>query len=285
MTAWIVDVAEGEFEREVLARSEQVPVVVDFWAPWCGPCRTLGPILERLAAEHAGEFVLARVNIDEAPGLAQAFQVRSIPAVQAVRDRGLLAGFEGAQPESVVRRFLASILPAEADRAARSGAEAAAAGPAAAPVALFEAPLALEARHPQALLGLARLRADADDPEAALSLLERVRPGTAASAEADRLAAALRTRAAAGEGEEDDLRRRIEATPGDLAARLALGRLLAAQARHAEALDCLLESVRREPGYAEGAARLAMLDVFAVLGGEHLLTQEYRAALARTLFR
>jgi len=285
MSDWIRDVGDADFESEVIARSDELPVVVDFWAPWCAPCRQLGPILERLADEHAGGFLLARVNVDEAPGLAQAFQVRSIPAVKAIRERALAGAFEGAQPESVVRRFVESILPGDAERAAAQGDARAAAGDPAGAEALWNQALAGDPREPRALLGLARLRAEAGDGEAALGLLERIGPGTRYTEEADRLAAALRTRVAAQGVDEGELRRRLEAAPGDLHARLALGRLLAAQGRHQEALAALLETVRRDPSFEDGAARLAMLDLFTTLGPDHPLTGEYRSALARTLFR
>jgi putative thioredoxin len=285
MSAWILDVSEQDFERDVLDRSEQVPVVVDFWAPWCGPCRVLGPILERLAEEFAGGFVLARVDIDANPALAQAFQVRSIPAVKAIRDRALAGAFDGAQPELAVRRFVESILPSEAERAAKAAEEAAAAGDAAAARRHWQTALDLDPRLPQALYGLARLEADDGDSEAALARVELIGPGTRVSDDADRLAATLRTRAAAQGADEGELRRRVSAAPDDPAAHLALGRLLAAQGHHAEALAALLESVRRDAGFEDGAARLAMLDLFAVLGADHPQTQEYRSALARTLFR
>jgi len=280
----VVDVGDEDFEREVVELSKRLPVVLDLWAPWCGPCRVLGPALERLAQEHAGAFRLAKLDVDRAPRTAQALGVRSIPTVYGLRDGKIVAEFVGAQPEPVLRQFLERLLPSEADRLAQEGARLAEAGHGNAAEERFRAALGREANHAGALLGLARLHGERGEAEQGLDLLERVSPVSPLAAEAARLAAALRV---GGEGAGDlaALRARVVAEPGDLAARLALGRALAAAGRYEEALAGLLECVRRDPGFEDGAARKAMLDIFALLGPEDPLTGRFRGELARALFR
>jgi len=281
--AAIVDVGDADFERAVLERSKDVPVVVDFWAPWCAPCRALGPVLERLATEYAGDFVLAKVNVDEAPAVAQAFRVQSIPAVKGFRDGALVAEFVGAQPEPAIRQFLSALLPSEADRLAREGEGRLAADDATGAEVAFRDALARDARHPHALLGLARCHAERNEVPEALSHLERISPNASVAREAERLAAELRTRAD-GAGDEAALRARLAADPSDLDARLALGRALAAHRRYEDALAELLEVVRRDRRHADEAARKAMLDVFQVLGDDPVVDR-YRSELAKALFR
>jgi putative thioredoxin len=109
----VIDVSDATFEAEVLERSTQTPVVVDLWAPWCGPCKTLGPILERVIGETGGQVVLAKINVDDNPGASQAFRVQGIPAVYAVANRAIVNGFVGAQGEAAVRDFVAALLPTE----------------------------------------------------------------------------------------------------------------------------------------------------------------------------
>ena len=277
---WIVDVGDADFETAVLKRSEVTPVVVDFWAPWCGPCRALGPLLERLAEEHRGAFVLAKLNVDEAPAVSQAFGIQSIPAVKGFRDGVLVGEFVGAQPESTVRKLLEMVLPTAADRLV---AEAAALAPDAAEPALREA-LEMEPRHGRALVALARILAARGESAEALQLLERVSPPSPLVGEAERLAAELRMRND-GAGDQAALRARLAADPDDLAARLDLGRTLAALGRHEDALSELLAVIQRDPHFSDDGARKAMIDLFAVLGSDHPLTDHYRNELAKALFR
>ena len=277
---WVIEVGDADFESAVLKRSETTPVVVDFWAPWCGPCRALGPLLERLAAEHQGAFILAKVNVDEAPAVSQAFGIQSIPAVKGFRDGMLVGEFVGAQPEPTVRKLLELVLPTAADRLVAGAATLA---PDAAEAALGEA-LELEPRHARALLELARIVAARGDTPGALQLLERVSPPSPLVGESERLAAELRMRTDGG-GDRAALRARIAADPNDLAARLDLGRTLAALGKHEDALAELLDVVRRDPHFADDGARKAMVDLFAVLGSDDPLTDRYRNELAKALFR
>ena len=171
MTATL-DVTDATFEAEVLERSTQVPVVVDLWASWCGPCRTLGPILEKLVAERNGEVVLAKVDVDANTRVAASFQVQSIPAVYAVRDKKVVSGFIGAQPEATVRAWLAEVAPApsEVDLLIAAGDEAS-----------LRKAVALEPANTTAIISLASVligKGTSDGNKEALVFLERV-PETA----------------------------------------------------------------------------------------------------------
>lgn len=159
------DVTDATFSRDVLERSAQVPVVVDLWAEWCGPCRTLGPILEKVVAETGGKVALAKVDIDSNPQVAASFAVQSIPAVFAISGGKVVDQFIGALPEAAVREFVARLAPAEteADRLAALGDEAS-----------LRAALEIEHDHPVAVVALAELLAGRGEGEEALALLTRV---------------------------------------------------------------------------------------------------------------
>lgn len=164
-----LDVSDADFEQLVLDRSDQVPVVVDLWAPWCGPCRTLGPILEDVIDATGGAVELAKVNVDENPKISGAFQVQSIPAVMAIKDRKVVDSFVGAVGRAEVENFVARLAPApsEADQLAAAGDEAS-----------LRRALELEPDHPIAVVSLARLLLVSGDPGEALRILGRI-PETA----------------------------------------------------------------------------------------------------------
>ena len=188
----MTDVTDATFEHDVLQRSHQVPVVVDLWASWCGPCVTLGPIIEKVVGETGGAVELAKVDVDANPGVAAQFRVQSIPAVFALKDGQVVDQFIGALPESQVRQFVEGLVPArsEADLLVDKGDEAS-----------LRSALALEADHPGAVLALAQLLAERGDGEEALGLLARV-PETA---EVRRVAALARVGAEAPGDAADEL--------------------------------------------------------------------------------
>ena len=284
MNQWTVEVSEKDFETEVLERSRQAPVVVDFWAPWCGPCRVLGPILERLAEEHQGDFILAKVNVDENPELAALFRIEGIPAVKMFKDGDLAAEFTGAHPENAVRELLSRFLPSEADRQAAQATKLEEDGQSEQARAIYETILRSDPDHSRALLGLGRILMNAGEEKHALEWLDKVPLSSSGRKEADQLIARL-TLKAAGHQDKTKLRAMLASDPGDLEARFALAQLLAAKERYAEALAEFLAIIRKDRGFRDDGARKAMLQVFEVLGPDHELTEKYRSELAQVLFR
>jgi putative thioredoxin len=191
-----MDVTDATFEQDVLERSTQATVIVDLWAEWCGPCKQLGPIIEKVVDESGGRAVLAKVDVDANPRVAQSFQVQSIPAVYAVRDRKVVDGFIGALPEPQVRAFVDAVAPAasEADVLAARDDEAS-----------LRAALDLQHDHPVAVAKLAELLVEQGNGDEALELLGRI-PETA---ETRRIAALARVGAGADEG-DDEIERELQ---------------------------------------------------------------------------
>lgn len=268
---FVVEVNDRDFETAVIERSRTVPVVVDFWAPWCGPCRVLGPILERLAQEMQGAFIVAKVNVDQNPVLAGRFKVQSIPMVTGFSDGEVADSFMGALPESQVRTWLRRLIPSAADRLAAEAAALAAEAPDAA-AERYRAALAADAAHLPSLLGLGRILVQKGDPEAA-QVLRQVPQGSTAYLEAQALISA---------GEFLTVPETTEA--GTSAARFATAAAQGRAGAWEQALQSLLELVQRDRAYGDDAARRAMLAIFSLLGEYDPLVARYRRLLASALF-
>ena len=284
MNQWTIDVNEENFEVEVLERSTEAPVLADFWAPWCGPCKVLGPVLEKLAQEYAGAFRLAKINVDDNPGIAGAFGIQGIPAVKLFQDGELVSEFTGALPEPTIREFLSKFLPSTADKIADEGTALEAAGKIAEAKALYESILESDPNHAGSLLGLGRLAMNAGDAAGALEYLDKISIVADERKEADRLIARLNLQAGAADNEAA-LRQKLTAQPNDLTARFDLAQALAAVEKYEEALNEFLIVVKTDRSFQDDAARKAMLQIFEVLGSDHPLTDKYRSELAAVLFR
>ncbi len=285
MGEWTVDVNEKDFEQDVLERSYTVPVVLDFWAPWCGPCRAIGPVLEKLADEQAGKFVLAKVNVDENPALAQSFQISSIPAVKAVKEGAIANEFLGALPEPAIREFVEGLIPSEADSLAQQGQDLQEQGKDQGAESLYRAALSKDEQQPKALLGLAHLLAGKEEHADALALLDRIPLNAREYDEAQQLTAQIRMKqTGANAGEEAAYRDKIEVDPNDLDARFELAQILAASTRYEEALAEYLEIVKKDRAFRDEGARKAMLEIFEVVGARSELADRFRSELAKVLF-
>lgn len=270
----VIDVTEATFDREVVQRSYETPVVIDFWAPWCGPCRTLGPVLEKLANEAKGAWVLAKVNVDNNPRLAQAFGVQGIPAVKAVSQGRLANEFTGALPESRVRAWLKGFVPESG--AATPVAEAAPADPTHI-VAQLRAALQQNPNDAETRFELGRVLLGQADPEGA-TILGEVAEGSPFFARAQALLPL---------GEFFALGADAAPEPDGMW-NTAHAYQLAARAAHAgeteQALDVLVAIVGRDRAFREDGARKTLLALFALLGDENPLVNEYRRKLANVLF-
>jgi putative thioredoxin len=275
-----LDITDATFAAEVLERSKSLPVVVDFWAPWCGPCRTLGPLIERVAGEHAGEVVLTKLNTDENPRVATQFRIQSIPAVKAFRDGKMVAEFVGSQPEPQVRAFFAKLVPTAAERAAKAAQAHAASGDEPGAERAFREALAASSINADAIVGLSAILLRRRERDEAEKLLDRV-PN-------DRRAKAMKHRLFLEDFQakhaSEDLKGEAAANPRDPRAHYRWGVMLAAKEQYEAALDELLESVRLDKAFADGAARKAVLAVFDIVGLDSALTKEYQRKLASVLF-
>lgn len=281
----VVDVSERTFGTEVIERSREVPVVVDFWAAWCGPCRMLGPTLERLAAEANGDWMLAKVDVDQNPQLAARYGVRGIPAVKAFVDGQVADEFVGAQPEPVVRRFVQGLAPSESDKRVKQAESAEQAGGLEKAESIYRQILADEPQHIKALLGLGRVLFEQAWLDEAAQTLDRVPRHESARSEAEKMLAQIEFRREAEAcGGLDACREKLAADPSNLAARYGVAMALAAEAHYEDALRHLMAIVKQNRSFRDDAGRRAMLSIFDILGEDNRLTQEYRSKLAMAIF-
>ena len=285
MAAHTVDVTTATFQAEVIEASKTVPVVVDFWAPWCGPCQVLKPILEKLAAEYGGRFKLAKVNSDENQEIAAAFGIRSIPDVMGFRDGKPVNHFLGALPESQVRAFIDRLVPSPSELERVRALDLVEAGDVAGSEAALRRALELDAGNDPARLDLAQLLIQAKRADEVAPLLDAVRPDVDLDARVEALRAAIAFARGSQSGKgEADLRAKIAADPQDHEARLALAAAYAGTKRYREALDELLEIVRRNKDWNDGAARKQILAIFSLAEKDADLVSDYRRRLASALY-
>ena len=276
---FIVEVSEADFEYEVVAYSQRVPVVVDFWAPWCGPCKVLGPMLERYAREAQGSFRLAKVNVDENPNLAMQFNVRSIPAVKAFRDAKVISEFTGLQNEIQLRLFLQALSAQQSglalekafsllqDQQAKSAEKA------------FRQVLSESPDNPPAMLGLAKsllLQGQAGEGQALLRNFPASKEYQAAELLRPLAEAIQRIE------KEEDLENLLDEDPLEAAYRNALH--LVKRGNIPAALDGLLDILRQDKRYRNGEVRQVILGLIELLGENNPQSHLYRNELASVLF-
>ncbi|MCM2308033.1 MAG: tetratricopeptide repeat protein [Sulfuritalea sp.] len=286
MNAFSLDVGSTDFQEKVLAASHQAPVLVDFWAEWCAPCRILKPILEKLAAEYGGRFILAKLNSDQNQELAARYGVRGIPNVKAFVDGQMVDEFTGALPEAQIRAFIDGLLPSPAEPLRLAAREARARGDADVAGSLLTDALQLDPANETVLLDLAEIHIDAHRIDAARTILDVLEHRAKETARLGALQARLKLVAAGAGADPAALAARIAAHAGDLDARLQLAHVLALAHDYRPALEQLLEIVRRDRQWQDQAARKTMLDLFTLLGGNAQyddLVREFRIQLARTL--
>jgi putative thioredoxin len=291
-SAVIKDSSLATFAADVLDASMEVPVIVDFWAPWCGPCKQLTPLLERAVTEARGKVRLVKVNIDENPEIAQQLRIQSIPTVYAFRNGQPVDGFMGAIPESQLKTFVQGLMAgagaAEAEGvedALKLAAQALAKRDVAAAAHIFGEVLQDEPGHPKAVAGLARCYLESGDIERAKKTLGLVRPD-GQSDEAIRAVEAelaLKERAMKA-GDIAPLRAKIEGNPADLQARFDLATVLDAKGAREDAINELLEIVRRDRKWNEEAARKQLLTLFEAMGPTDPRTIQGRRRLSSLLF-
>jgi putative thioredoxin len=283
VSSFVIEATAQNFQQDVIERSHAVPVVIDFWAEWCGPCRLLGPVLEKLAREYDGKFLLAKVDTDREPELARQFSVRSIPAVFCVREGKGVDAFVGVQPESAIRAWIDRLIPTPAQTLAAEASRLEQSDPRVAEEKYSEA-LSLDPNLAAAQTGLARIALEQgrlEDAQARILGMERrgfLEP------EAEKIKAELMLQLQAQQtGGVEAARVAVAANPDDLNAKFRLAEALAASGQYADALALCLELVERNRKGIGEQARQTMVAIFQLLPPESELVTEYQRQLSLVL--
>lgn len=276
---WIVSTTPESFELDVMDRSEVIPVVVDFWAAWCQPCRMLAPELEKLAREYDGQFVLVKANTEEMPQVAAQFGVQSIPAVFGLVDGKVVDFFQGLLPPARIRDWIDSLLRAARLVDARAAEDS---DPSRAEQLYREIWQENPSQAPAAI-GLARVLLDQGKLDESRQLIDKLAERGFLEPEAEKIKAALQLQPK-GVDDLDSCREAVNADPENLTLQLALAEALAGQQQFQEALDICLRLVERDRHGVGDKARQRMIDIFRVLPDESPLTSEYRRRLSTLLY-
>lgn len=280
---YIIDVTHGTFDAEVVTRSRDTPVLVDFWAAWCGPCQVLMPLLSKVAHEYAGKFVLAKVNTDEEQKLAGAYGIRGLPTVKLFRNGKVVGEFSGVQPEKTIRALLDAHIPRESDLLADAALGEYNAGRIESAFTKLRAAVTSDPKNDRVRLRLAQALIEQGHDNEGEEVLRGLTIGGAAQPEAAAVMARLEFVRIAGRETVAALAARHAEAPDDLDTRYRLGAAHVLQGEHEVGLEQFLEIVRRDRRFKDGAAHKAMLAVFNLLGNQNELVKRYRVQLSLAL--